>query len=312
MRATDPIAPSPVDAAAGDATAPVSVRGAFVDVGRRFRAESPCQLGRQGGAESEQTAGGRARPAMRPAGGHRNRGSSRHRSSPGLHFQDQPSPRWHPRRIPDLLLGITAANVTRRSRISSLQGREEGADLVVDLGLIADGRRDLFAQQQAVPASKAVNGDTDVPLGRPQPAGDLRLGVGCRVTGQDGEQFFEFVRPARVVILAAETLDDPAQQGQGPGPVEDPLRGQLVGGLACVSALGVEGVDGERTLAAAPLRRVLAIAAGRSGGGRIRCGGTHGSGPASGRPWRSGRARGCRRRIPGSGPVPARACGRGA
>ena len=73
-------------------------------------------------------------------------------------------------------------------------------------------------------------------------------------------QLLESVRPARVVVLAAEPLDDPAQQGQGPGPVEDPLRGQLVGGLAGVPALGVEGVDGERGPASAPLRRVLAVA----------------------------------------------------
>src|SRR3954465_10496017 len=83
--------------------------------------------------------------------------------------------------------------------------------------------------------------------------------AGGRVSGQHGEQFFEPVRPARIVILAAETLDDPTQEGQGPGPVEDPLRGQLVGGLERVPALGVEGVDGERGPAPAPLRRVLPV-----------------------------------------------------
>ena len=83
-----------------------------------------------------------------------------------------------------------------------------------------------------------------------------RLGV----SGQHGDQLLEPGRPARVVVLAAEPVDDAAEEGQGPGPVEDPLRGHLVGGFEGVAALGIEGVDGERRPAPAPLGRVLPVA----------------------------------------------------
>src|SRR5205823_5387877 len=58
---------------------------------------------------------------------------------------------------------------------------------------------------------------------------------------------------------ASEPLDDPAHEGEGPGPVEDPLRGQLVGGLSGVSAFGIERVDGERVPPPSSLGRILPV-----------------------------------------------------
>ena len=123
-------------------------------------------------------------------------------------------------------------------------------------------------------------------LGGPQPIGDLRVRAGPRVAGQHGDQLRELGRPARVVVLAAEPLDDPAQEGQGPGPVEDPLRGQLMGGLSGVPAFGVEGVDGERVPPSAPLGRILPVAPVRQVAGADGAEERAESAPGRDRPWR--------------------------
>ena len=191
-------------------------------------------------------------------------------------------------------------------RLRSLERGEERADLVVDLGRVVDGGGDLLAEQHAVAAAKAMDGDPDGPLGAPEPRGDRRVRGGFRAAGQDDAQLLEGRRLAGVLVLPAELVEDPAQQRQRPAPVEDPLRGQLVGRLAGVSSLGVDGVDREDRPAAPALAGVLPVALVGEIAGADAPAGTSGTAPGRGRPWRAGPAPARRRRSPGSGPGPAR------
>ena len=64
-----------------------------------------------------------------------------------------------------------------------------------------------------------------------------------------------------VAAYSARAVEDPVEQGQGPGAVEEPLGRQVVGRLVEVAALGVAGVDREDRPAAAALQGPVAVAA---------------------------------------------------
>ena len=139
---------------------------------------------------------------------------------------------------------ITATDVTARTEVYSLlQCREQGTDLVVDLIGAVDGGGDFLAKQQGIPAAEAMHRNPDGALGTPEPPGDRRVGSRIGATGQNSLQFLECRRPPGVVVLAPEPVEDPDQQGQRPAPIEDSLRGLVVGRLANVSALCITGVD---------------------------------------------------------------------
>ena len=62
-------------------------------------------------------------------------------------------------------------------------------------------------------------------------------------------------------VVGGQPVEGAAEQRQGPGAVEEPLGGQVVGRLDEVAALGVAGVDRHRRPVAAPLLGPVAVAA---------------------------------------------------
>ena len=129
------------------------------------------QIGRQGGAEPEQTE--RAEPGRRCGrqAGTAIGADSRRRSSP-----DPPPSGSVPGLVgirdasPTSWLGSRRRTLHRRCRISALQGGEEARISSSTWASSPTVAAISSRKQQAVSASEAVDGDTDVPLGRPQPA----------------------------------------------------------------------------------------------------------------------------------------------
>lgn len=141
------------------------------------------------------------------------------------------------------------------------EGREQVADLVVHLGRVGQRGGDLLAEQVAVPAAEPVGGHPRGPLGRPEAGGDRRVRRCVGVPVEHAAEGLEGRPLAGLVVLPAEPVEHPPQQGQGPGPVEDAVRGQPVGQLAGVLALGPCRVDREDGPAAPALPGVLPVAA---------------------------------------------------
>src|SRR5262249_17810200 len=73
-----------------------------------------------------------------------------------------------------------------RARGNPLPGQrgEQGADLVIDVGLVGDRRGDPRADRLAIATAQAVDGDLDRSLGRAHPCGSLRVAGPARVAGQ--------------------------------------------------------------------------------------------------------------------------------
>ena len=110
------------------------------------------------------------------------------------------------------------------------EGGEEVADLVLDLGRV--GRAWRRSPRGAARGSGGGAGGRrpDGPLGHAQARRRSRAyGVALGARRQSRPQAPRKARPRPApVVLAAEPVEDAAQQGQGPAAVEEPLGGQLV------------------------------------------------------------------------------------
>src|SRR3954452_24488981 len=114
------------------------------------------------------------------------------------------------------------------ARPNSTLGRErveEVPDLVVDLGGVVESGGNFPAEQLSEAASQAVCGNAGGPFSRAQASGDVRIGSVVGASPKPVSQRLEGLLLPRLVVLTAELVEDPPQEGQCPGPVEDALRG---------------------------------------------------------------------------------------
>ena len=146
----------------------------------------------------------------------------------------------------------TAGSRPARQRPSATKS---AADLVLDLGRVIQRRGDRVADEFAVAAAEAVRGGLDGPLGHPQRFGNGPVGFDLGARGQDRLEVGEQRALSLGLVLAAKLRQHLLEQGEDPGALVESLRRERIGRLGAVAALGLDGVDRDRDLAAAPLLR---------------------------------------------------------
>src|SRR5258705_14016539 len=130
---------------------------------------------------------------------------------------------------------------------------EEATNLLFHLGGVGQGIRDLLDEEAAVPLPEPVNRHLEGALGGGEPPGNLGVRRVAPLPGQrELERLEELPLPGALELLP-EPGEHAIEQGQGPAPLEDPLRRELVDRLQPVTALAPFHLQGERTLPAAAL-----------------------------------------------------------
>ena len=138
------------------------------------------------------------------------------------------------------------------------------------------------AEEQAVAPPQAVDGDADVPLGGPQPIGDLSVGAGLGIAGQHGDQPRELGRPARVVVLEAGAARRPGPGGSGPRSGRRSARRSAHGRARARTGVRRRGCRWRAVSAPLPAWPHGRDRAGPPGCGRRRSGGTRRNRPRAG------------------------------
>ena len=92
------------------------------------------------------------------------------------------------------------------SRLPRLQHGDQVAHLAVEVGLLAQGLRDLLHQATAEAAPQSVNGDLDRDLGDPQLPCRSRVGYRALLAGQVALQLVEDLLPVRAGVILAQPL----------------------------------------------------------------------------------------------------------
>ena len=133
-----------------------------------------------------------------------------------------------------------------------LESGKQALDLVVDLRRIFQRRCDLSPEYVAIAAAETMHGHPDRSLGHPQLARRGRVRRRARPFCEKNLKRFKSLGPARVLVFTPQLAENPAQQRERPGPVENPLRSQLVRKLASVTSLRTSRVNRYRR----PARRL--------------------------------------------------------
>jgi len=156
-----------------------------------------------------------------------------------------------------ILLFLLFASRSSRPLCLWSYGLEQVADLLVDLRRIVERGGDLVLEDRAVTFLEPMDGGMDCSLARAEPLGQRRARHGPLAFGQDDLEMREELRSAGFRVLVGEELEDTAEQRDGPGAVEQPVRRHGVSGFVKVSTLGVLRVDRDQGSTTSALQRLL-------------------------------------------------------
>src|SRR4051794_6162776 len=105
---------------------------------------------------------------------------------------------------------------------STSQGGEQIADLLLDVGRVAERAGDFLAENLSVATPKAQGGHLDRALTHTEDAANLGVRDGLPAPGKCWPEPLEQIRLAGHGHLVAEARKRPLQNGQGPPPLEQP------------------------------------------------------------------------------------------
>ena len=142
------------------------------------------------------------------------------------------------------------------------EGVEEVADLGFDRGIgrVLERGGDLGAEGLAAAPPEPARGLVDGGFAQAEVAGDLAVRDRTGPAGQHPLELLEQRAPAGRRVLGGQPVHGPAEQGQGPGPLEEPV-GRLVRRLDEVASLGVACVDRNERPGPATFLGTVAVAA---------------------------------------------------
>ncbi len=132
------------------------------------------------------------------------------------------------------------------------------ADLVVDVGGVAEGAGHLFAQHRAETLAQAVHGHFDRSLGHSEPLGYVLVADFLALTGEESLQQLETLL-ATLAGVGAQAIEDLLELRCGPAAIEFLLGGALVRRLDVVAALGGLEVERQRRGGATAFLRLLPV-----------------------------------------------------
>src|SRR6185437_4081717 len=152
-----------------------------------------------------------------------------------------------------------SAKVTGGGVFSGTEGREQIANLLLDMSGVADGLGDFLTQAFSIAPPETVDGHLDRSLARVQFAGQLAVRSNIRVAGQNAFEPVEDRAFARLLVFGSQVIQNLVEQRHRPAALKQFLGGQVVGWLAAIPPFSRVKVERTKDFAAAALLGLSAI-----------------------------------------------------